>query len=262
LKLIAISEFDGEHFWHQLGGRLDLLNTAERQAVIFVHGYNVSFHDAALRAAQIGFDLSVKGAMAFFSWPSRGNLRGYMVDEATIEASEDDIADFMTNFVTRSGAEAVHIIAHSMGNRGVLRAVNRIAQRAQQRSGVPFGQVILAAADVDADSFRRLSTAYTKVARQTTLYVSKRDRAVEVSHWLHQFPRAGFMPPVCVVPGIDTVGVANIDMTLLGHGYIGEAREVLTDIYQLIATGSPPHQRFGLEEQKTENGERYWLIRA
>jgi esterase/lipase superfamily enzyme len=137
-----------------------------------------------------------------------------------------------------------------------------IELRAQQPSGAPFGQIILAAADVDADSFRKFSAAYTKVARQTTLYVSKRDHAVEASRWLHQFPRAGFMPPVCVVSGIDTIGVANIDMTLLGHGDIGEAREVLTDIHQLIATGSPPAQRFGLEEQKTENGERYWPIRA
>jgi Alpha/beta hydrolase of unknown function (DUF900) len=97
--------------------------------------------------------------MAFFSWPSQGTLGGYMADAATIEASEQDITNFMIDFVTHSGAEAVHIIAYSMGNRGVLRAVNRIAERAQQRSGVPFGQVILAAADVDSDTFRRLCGA-------------------------------------------------------------------------------------------------------
>jgi len=43
-------------------------------------------------AAQIGFDLSVKRAMAFFSWPSQGSTRGYPADEATIEASEGIIA--------------------------------------------------------------------------------------------------------------------------------------------------------------------------
>jgi pimeloyl-ACP methyl ester carboxylesterase len=153
LKLRKIKETDSTSFWHQIAFRLSRLSVAERHAVIFVHGYNVSFHDAALRAAQIGFDLSVKGTMAFFSWPSQGSLGGYMADSATIEASEQDITDFMTDFVTHSGAEAVHVIAHSMGNRGVLRAVNRIAQQAQQRSGVPFGQVILAAADVDSDNF-------------------------------------------------------------------------------------------------------------
>jgi len=227
-----------------------------------VHGYNVSFKDAALRAAQIGFDLSIKGAMAFFSWPSQGTIGGYMADAATIEASEQDITNFMIDFVTKSGAESVHIIAHSMGNRGVLRAVNRIAVQAEQRSGVPFGQIVLAAADVDSDMFRQLCGAYAQIARRTTLYISERDRAVEASHWLHQFPRVGLMPPICIASGIDTIAVTNVDLTLLGHGYIGGAREILTDIHQLITTGAPPDQRFGITASSTPRGERYWVIRG
>jgi esterase/lipase superfamily enzyme len=262
LKLRVIKETSSTSFWQQIAFRLSRLGVAERHAVIFVHGYNVSFNDAALRAAQIGFDLSIKGAMAFFSWPSQGTLGGYMADTATIEASEQDITNFLIDFVTRSGAEAVHIIAHSMGNRGVLRAVNRIAERAQERSHVPFGQIILAAADVDSDTFRQLCGAYARIARRTTLYVSDRDRAVEASHWLHHFPRVGLMPPVYVARGIDTIGVTNVDLTLLGHGYIGDAREVLTDIHQLITTGAPPNQRFGLTEAMTSIGERYWVIRG
>ena len=70
------------------------------------------------------------------------------------------------------------------------------------------------------------------------------------------------MPPICVANGIDTVGVTNVDLTLLGHGYIGGAREVLTDIHQLITTGTPPDRRFGLTAATTPNGERYWLIKA
>jgi esterase/lipase superfamily enzyme len=195
LRLLSVDEVELGVYWSDIGARLAALDADERNALIFVHGYNVSFQEAALRAAQIGFDLSVKGAMAFFSWPSQGSTGAYPADEATIEASEGVIADFMTDFAERSDATAVHIIAHSMGNRGVLRAVNRIAAKAQQQTGKPFGQVILAAADVDADVFRQLSTAYAQVAARTTLYVSKRDRAVEASRWLHNFSRAGLMPP-------------------------------------------------------------------
>jgi esterase/lipase superfamily enzyme len=130
-------------YWGAVGAQLATTDPEERGALIFVHGYNVSFEEAALRAAQIGFDLSVKDAMAFFSWPSQGLTRGYPADEATIDASEGVIADFMTDFAERSGATTVHIIAHSMGNRGVLRAVNRIAAKAERRTGKPFGQVFL-----------------------------------------------------------------------------------------------------------------------
>ena len=161
-----------------------------------------------------------------------------------------------------SGAQTVHIVAHSMGNRGVLRAANRIAAQAQQRTGTPFGQIILAAADVDADLFRRLSAAYAQVARRTTLYVSGRDLAIEASRWLHEFPRAGLLPPVLVVPDIDTVNVTNVDLTMLGHGYVADARDVLRDMHDLIINGAPPEQRFSLREGRNDKGERFWLIGA
>ena len=260
LRLLGVSELERDAYWGGIAAHLAAVSAEERNALIFVHGYNVSFEDAALRAAQIGFDLSIKGAMAFFSWPSEGVPAGYPADEATIEASEGAIADFMTDFAERSGAASVNIIAHSMGNRGVLRAVNRIAAAAQRRSGRPFGQIILAAADVDADVFRQLSKAYAEVASRTTLYVSKRDLAVEASRWLHAFPRAGLMPPTLVVPGIDTVNVTDVDLTMLGHGYVAEARAVLTDMHALITRGAPPDQRFGLRPTTNEQGERFWLI--
>jgi len=63
-------------------------------ALLFIHGYNVDFEGAAIRAAQIGCDLKVPGVTAFFSWPSRGSLVSYPADEATIEASEGAITDF------------------------------------------------------------------------------------------------------------------------------------------------------------------------
>ena len=131
LKLIEIKGMVADNYWSAISFRLGQLEIGERDAVIFVHGYNVSFENAAVRAAQIGFDLSVKGAMAFFSWPSRGALKGYSADEATIEASEPFIAEFIEDFVAKSSAEKVHIIAHSIGNRGVLRAIDRIANKAK-----------------------------------------------------------------------------------------------------------------------------------
>jgi hypothetical protein len=67
-------------------------------ALFFLHGFNVTFTDAAIRAAQIGYDLKVSGATAFCSWPSRGSVAAYPVDEASIEASEQAITDFLVDF--------------------------------------------------------------------------------------------------------------------------------------------------------------------
>ena len=259
LKLLTLTTLAEAAYWNAIAGQLRAREPDERDAVVFVHGYNVSFHEAALRAAQLGFDLGVSGVMAFYSWPSKGTLQGYPADEATIEASEGFISDFLTHMAERSKARRVHIIAHSMGNRGVLRAIDRIATAAAQRTHTPFDQIILAAADVDQDTFKRLSVAYQRVARRTTMYVCSKDRAVEASHWLHDFPRAGLAPPVLVVPGIDTINVSNLDLTLLGHGYVAEARELLTDIHALLRDGTPPARRFGLRKMTSPAGD-YWTV--
>jgi len=57
------------------------------------------------------------------------------------------------------------------------------------------------------------------------------------------------------------INVTNADLPQLGHGYVSDAREVLTDIHELIHRGTPPDKRFGLEPMKSADG-AYWLIRA
>lgn len=261
LKLRRLAELAREDFWAGIGRQIGSAAPGKRHAVVFIHGYRVSFRDAALRTAQIGSDLGIEGAMAFFSWPSKGTLLGYVADGNAIEGSEAAIADFLVDFTRRSGAEAVHVIAHSMGNRGLLRAANRIVAAAVRRGGGRFGQIILAAPDVDADNFRDLAAAYRKLAKRTTLYVSSKDLAVQLARWISDYARVGFHPPVTVVDGIDTVSVTNLDLTLLGHGYVAEAREVLHDMAALITDNKAP-PRFGQKEKRTPEGRRYWEVCA
>jgi esterase/lipase superfamily enzyme len=150
-----------------------------------------------------------------------------------------------------------------MGNRGLLRAMQRIVARVEAKSlSVRFGQVILAAPDVDRELFGDLHSALLGVGARTTLYVSQKDLAVELSSWIHDFDRVGFAPPVTVVDGIDTVNVTGIDLSLLGHGYVAEAREVLTDMKQLVEYSAPPEKRAGLMVEQTPQGKRYWQIRS
>ena len=119
-----------------------------------------------------------------------------------------------------------------------------------------------AAPDVDTDLFRQLSSAYKVLGERTSLYISSRDRAVGASRWLHKFARAGLTPPTLVVPGIDTIEATDVDMTMLGHGYIAEARAVLEDMYQLIVHNASPDLRFSLRSIKTPLGEAYWTIKG
>ena len=161
-----------------------------------------------------------------------------------------------------AGQGIVHIIAHSMGNRGLARAIQRITISASRQAGIKFGQIILAAPDIEAGLFRDLARIYPEISTRTTMYVSARDRALGMSKWLQDSDRAGFTPPVMVVPLIDTVEVTNVDLTLLGHGYYAEAESVLYDIKELLEHNSPPERRIRLTAAAEAGGPAYWTISA
>jgi esterase/lipase superfamily enzyme len=224
-----------------------------------LHGFNVSFNEAAIRTAQIGVDLKVMGATAFFSWPSRGTVMAYSADEATIEASERAITEFLVEFVAKCGAEKVHVVAHSMGNRGLLRALQRIAANAETRGNVRFGQIFLAAPDVDRDLFLDLARLYPEFAERTTLYCSDADRAVHLSSRVHDAPRAGYFVPYTVTPGLDTMAVPDFDIDLLGHGYFAAAEALLHDIYDLMRHNQAPASRQRIKPDVRE-GMSFWKL--
>ena len=132
LRLQQITPQERDAFFADMGQSMQSARDSGEppHALFFLHGFNVTFEEAAIRAAQIGFDLKAP-LTAFFSWPSRGTVAAYPADEASIEASERAITDFLVDFTAQCGAEKVHVIAHSMGNRGLLRALQRIAANAE-----------------------------------------------------------------------------------------------------------------------------------
>lgn len=263
LKLVEVSALAAANYWQSVRAALAEWEPGERRALVFIHGFNVGFEEAALRTAQMATDLQVPGIAAFYSWPSKGaGVLSYEADAASIEASEGQITEFLTRFAADSGAERVDILAHSMGNRALLRSLQRIMQQAAQAGKAPFGQLLLAAPDIDAGLFRDLAKIYPQLSQHTTLYASSKDKALAASGIVHDHPRAGYTPPVTVLPGIDTVEVSNVDLTFLGHGYYAAARDVLHDMHDLIMHGSPPKSRMGLITAMTPAGECYWQIGA
>ncbi len=261
LDKTSLKQMIAEDFWTDVKANLAKKNPGERIAVVFIHGFNVSFEGAALTAAQLGCDLKIP-LTAFYSWPSQGKpkLREYTADEASIQASEPYIVEFLTRFVTETDADRVHIIAHSMGNRGLLRSLQRIATQFQGQSTVPFGQIFLAAPDEDRDVFRDLTAVCPTVAERTTVYISRNDQALRSSGWIHKRSRTGFSPPVTIVPGVDTIDVSNIDLTILGHGYFSDDESVLSDMYSLLSENKSPQNRFRLIEQELET-QKYWMMK-
>jgi esterase/lipase superfamily enzyme len=222
---------------------LGKLDPNDRNVLVYIHGFNTSFDDAARRAAQLGFDLKVPGVTAFYSWPSRASARDYSVDVESIEASEEHIAQFLVKVSALANRGNVHIIAHSMGNRGLLRALHRATAQAAIRSGVRFGKIFLAAPDVDSKLFRQLASIYPQISERTTLYVADQDKALAALEWFGRDPRAGSVPPLLLIPGIDTIRVRGASLFRLGHSYVAEDVDVIRDISTALYGKDPPAKR-------------------
>jgi esterase/lipase superfamily enzyme len=235
-------------------------NSRKREAFVFVHGYSVTFADAARRTAQIAHDLKFEGAAILYSWASRGRWRMYPADEATVEWSQHHLEQFLLRVAAKSGASIIHVIAHSMGNRLVLRALNTIGSELR-RPKTLLRQIVLAAPDIDAGEFVHLAEAINRRADRITMYASSRDKALRLSRRFHDAPRAGeHGRNILITKGVDTVDASTVDTSFLAHSYFSTKPTVLSDVFYLISQGLPPSQRHGLEERAHERGP-YWAFK-
>ena len=231
------------------------------QILVYIHGFNVSFKEAILRCAQIGFDLKVPGVAAAFSWASKGTEKAYMADEDTVRLSEAHLAEFLGVLNTNFPDSQINIIAHSMGNRILVEVLKHIRDY-PALANAKFGQIFLAAPDIDARYFRTVAAVYPQLSARTTLYVCSADRALQLSGNLKANLRTGYCPPVTVVNGIDTIEATNVNLDWLGHGYYAEGRAVLYDMYLLMRGDVAPGDRPSLMQAQTDDGDPYWQLRA
>jgi esterase/lipase superfamily enzyme len=243
LRLTKPVDIDSQVFIKQLKSDLDSVPLAERQVLVYLHGFNTTFKEAAQRAASIGYQLKIP-TTAFFSWPSQGGMLKYAADKDLAEVSRDSIADFIIKTYAESGAKRIHLIAHSMGNHALLGAMHRPKMQQAIKDGLRFGQVILAAPDVDTDNFINDAGILATVAERVSLYVSDGDAALMASVKVAAGrSRAGLRPPVVVVNNIDTVDVSSTNLTFTGHDYVSQQIAVLNDMHALILHNDPPWKR-------------------
>jgi esterase/lipase superfamily enzyme len=260
--LIDVQSVARDSFVNQLSE--SLASADARDALIFVHGYNVSFEDAARRAAQISVDLKFPGRTLLYSWASAADAKRYTVDEDTIDWSRKYLEEFLQLALTEIGARDVHVIAHSMGNRALMNALERLDPGKLAKGAAALSQVIFAAPDIGRDRFVQLAEAFRGRAQRCTLYASSRDIALKASRAVHGYPRAGEAgASLAVVDGVDTIDASEVDTSLVGlhHSYFGSKRSILADMFTLIGQRLEPDKRFELQSAG-EAGRKYWSYRA
>lgn len=259
VMLQSVKMQDKETYFKQM---VERIAKNGKSTFLFVHGYNVSFADAARRAAQITFDLRFGGEPVFYSWPSQGATTKYTVDEANIEWAKHNMKNFLRDYLTKTKADDIYLVAHSMGNRGLTKAlIDLMNEHPKLKDKIT--EVILAAPDIDADVFRRdiAPKMVQKIAKPITLYVSSDDLALIASRKVHGNPRAGDAGKgVVIVPGVETIDASGVDTSFLSHSYFATTKTIIEDILDLIKSGKRAPDRETLERVSQANV-TYWKVK-
>ncbi|MFT5508262.1 MAG: esterase/lipase superfamily enzyme [Hyphomicrobiaceae bacterium] len=239
-----------------------------KSAFVFVHGFSVSFEDAARRTAQMAFDMKFPGAPIFFSWPTEifGVTKPLAYSEAENNArwATEHFRAFLADVIQKTGAETVHLIAHSMGNRVVADALMQLHWTLTPEEKAVIGEVILTAPDIDADVFvDQIAPRIQQMDARMTLYTSSEDEALATSHTVHGYPRAGTFAALSHLPdGVDVIDASNVETGDHGHTYYGDSQSVMSDICHLMVSGLPANERaLTLSSLTSPANQTYWSVR-
>lgn len=259
IVMLGIENLNKESYFQAISQKVK--NSTKKSAFLFIHGFNVTFEDAARRTGQIYYDLGFDGVAAFYSWPSHGIIKKYVSDEANIEWSQRNIEMFLKDFAEKSDAENIYLIAHSMGNRALTRAyISLVDNNPILKSRIK--EIILAAPDIDAAVFKEQIAPMMIQARiPITLYSSSEDIPLKLSKTIHGYSRAGESGEnLVVLPGIETIDATNVNTSFFGHSIYAEERELISDIFYIFQKGLRANERAGLKQATNHDGV-YWQFK-
>jgi esterase/lipase superfamily enzyme len=238
---------------------------SHQDVLLMVHGFNNPFDFAILRLAQLKLDIHFPGPAMLFSWPSQGTAQGYPADEEAAKSSVAALKEVLKTLATQrqeSGGtdRKIHLLAHSMGNRVLLGALGQLAAEGFAGSDKPFGQVILAAPDVDFVMMNRLQGGLN-CAEHVTLYYCEDDIPLGTSRYVNSDSRIGQFG--YIFQSLENVDAKHASTSLLGHDYFSASSRLLVDLELLINLRLPAVSRPQTVRSRNDSvGNQEWFFPA
>lgn len=239
---VVLSE---EEFFYQMRESAHKLNENPKEGLVYIHGYANVFDVAATRIASLTAQLNCNVVPIFFSWPSNGRAGFYPQDQENSMYSARHLMEFLEKLRTQSGLSRIHIIAHSIGSRLLLRVLTLLGVKHNPRDPKPFGKISFLAPDVDEGEFLSWIPEMKNTADRISIYGARDDQALTLSMSLFGLPRLGLFRPGHFISadGIDTIDVTDENFGILGHSYFINSPKVIEDLRIVLTTSLPPSER-------------------
>lgn len=247
-----VSSFDKRQFLSEA--------SSEKTALLFIHGFNVSFKQALYQSAQLKFDLAYDGNFILYSWPSKGAKGGYFKDKETAVRSGKSLSELLSD-LSGSGIDNVLVLAHSMGTYCLSEAIKILELKKLQLNL----RVALAAPDIDTENFADdYAKSYLTNTNGVSIYACNRDRALMISRVLHAADRLGYAKPLIPIPGMDTIDASSYTAGLkntiaLNHSYVFRHSNIIKDLFSYFFEGKAAGDR-KLKAIPTKASPTHWEI--
>ena len=230
------------------------------QLVVYVHGCCTEFETALDEIQRVSLQIAPAAAALVYTMPTRGDRhyfnsktpfgvkipfvtftpgqRYYFYDENVEAWSAPHLAALLDDLATRPSNPQIHIIAHSLGARLTLYALQTYHARHPGTSR-RFGEIVFAAADLDRSTFVEQLPTLTSTATRITVYFSDHDKGMDFSQFIHDSDRLGGVrggrySGEAGVDAIDTSQVLCGSNDSSGHFYWKSSRVVIADIAAVL----------------------------
>jgi esterase/lipase superfamily enzyme len=226
-------ELDADEFRAELASHVSGRIGVNRDVLVYVHGFNVSYEEALDRAAQIVADSRFGGVAALFTWPTKHELFGYVSDKDSAMASRDALQTLLQDLSATPGVGKVHVLAHSMGGWLAMEALRQASIAGDRDLSGRLGEVMLASPDIDMDVFAA-QMAHIRPAK-VTVFATANDRALSLSSVIAQSRRrVGAIDPskpedrqALEGLGAKVYDLSNVSDGFIDHGAYADAPDVL-----------------------------------
>ncbi|GAA0782190.1 alpha/beta hydrolase [Roseibium denhamense] len=212
-----------QDFRAQLNKRLSERPASDREAVLFIHGYNTLFAEGLYRFTQFVHDRDGQAVPVLFTWASRGQVQDYLYDLNSAAIARDALEETLL-LLADSNARRISILAHSMGNWLLMETIRQMSESNRQKIGRKLEIAVLAAPDIDIDLFKSSLRKFGNPDKPFVIVISKDDRALRLSRAL-----AG---------GVERVGAYSNDQELAALG------AVVIDVTDLESNDAANHSKF------------------
>jgi len=249
-----------------------------KEMVLFVHGVNNTFTEAALTMGEMCHFLGREFACGIFTWPAggkKGILGGYNEDYESSTFATEHLRKAIRTIATTPGLQRIHLMAHSRGTDMLATALSVLSIEAyMQQSSLArlfkVGNVVLMAPDLDAEvaptkMFAILSDPELPYGAapspraaippspgfHLTIYVSPDDKALATSSWLFgSLARLGRVEASMLTPeqieqaaklGFFEVIQVRGTTDFFGHGYFHSNPRASADLIAMIRYGLKPN---------------------